>query len=215
MSILQKAIETVIRSLPDRFDDPLINQPTEVGKARSRVDGGVKVRGEAHFAAEVPYPNLTYGALVYSSIASGKISRLDTAEAERAPGIVFLMTHLNAPRLKAPPTMDEGGTAASNLPVMQSADIYWNGQPIALVIAETQEQADYAASLVQVSYEAQPHVTEFQRAKETHGRQATSWVSLRMYTSAMLRQRCVLQNLASIASTAHRVIAMLPLSFTH
>jgi xanthine dehydrogenase YagR molybdenum-binding subunit len=166
MSILQKAIEAVVRRLPDRFDDPLIEQKTEVGQPRSRVDGRVKVSGSARFAAEVPYPNLTYGAVVYSNIARGKISQIDTTEADQAPGVVFIMTHLNAPRMKSPPTMDEGGVAASTLPVMQSADICWNGQPIALVVAETQEQADYGASLVCVTYDAQPHLTEFQRARE-------------------------------------------------
>lgn len=166
MSILQKAIETVIRRLPDRFDDPLIEQAKEVGQPRSRVDGREKVSGAACFAAEMPYANLTYGALVYSSIARGKILELDTAEAERAPGVLFVMTHLNAPHMKAPPTMDEGGAAASTLPVLQSSDIYWNGQPVALVVAETQEQADHGAALVHVAYDVQPHMTDFQRARE-------------------------------------------------
>ncbi len=165
MSILQRAVDTVIRHLPDRFDDPLIDDAREVGQAHARVDGPAKVSGTARFAAEMLYDNLAHGALVYSSIARGKISTIDTAQAEQASGVLLVMTHLNAPRMKAPPTMDEQGAAASSLPVLQTADVHWNGQPVAMVVAETQEQADYAASLVRVTFDAEPSVTEFARAR--------------------------------------------------
>jgi xanthine dehydrogenase YagR molybdenum-binding subunit len=72
-------------------------------------------------------------------------------DAKAAPGVLFVMTHENAPRLAAPPLFPQGA-AASNLPVMQDASVHWNGQPVALVVAKTQEQADYAASLIRVTY---------------------------------------------------------------
>jgi xanthine dehydrogenase YagR molybdenum-binding subunit len=126
-------------------------QPHVVGQPLSRVDGALKVTGKARFAAEVPFSNLTYAALCFSTIARGSITSIETAGAKAAPGVLLVMTHENAPRLSAPPRFPQG-SSASNLPVMQDASVHWNGQPVALVVAETQEQADYAASLVHVTY---------------------------------------------------------------
>jgi xanthine dehydrogenase YagR molybdenum-binding subunit len=138
-----------------------------IGQAIARVDGQAKVMGSAHFAAEVPFANLSYGALVHSSIARGRIASIDAGAAEAAPGVLLVMTHRNAPRLKAPLLMmaDPKGAAASSLPVMQDDSIHWNGEPAAVVVAETQEQADHAATLVRVRYEARPGVTVFDEAK--------------------------------------------------
>ena len=68
------------------------------------------------------------------------------------------MTHRNAPRMKPPPLFMTAAKAAGgdNLPVMQDDRIHWNGQPIAVVLAETQEQADHAKSLIRVTYETEP-----------------------------------------------------------
>ena len=81
----------------------------------------------------------------------GSHRTLDTSAAER-PGVVLVMTHENAPRMKPPPAFTDGAKAAAgdDLPVMQDDQIHWNGQPIALVLAETHEQADHAASLIRV-----------------------------------------------------------------
>ena len=166
MSLLQKATGAVLRLMPEKPDD-LIDSKRTVGQPLSRVDGAPKVTGQARFAAEVPFENLAYAALVYSSIARGSIASIDMEAAETAAGVVIIMTYRNAPRLKAPPVMmdDSKGAAASNLPVMQDAKIRWNGQPIACVIAETQEQADDAAALVQITYDVEPAQTAFASAK--------------------------------------------------
>ena len=126
-------------------------QPHVVGQPLPRVDGPLKVTGKARFAAEVPFPDLTYAALCFSTIARGRVTSIETADAKAAPGVLLVMTHENAPRLAAPPLFPQGA-AASNLPVMQDASVHWNGQPVALVVAETQQQADYAASLIRVTY---------------------------------------------------------------
>jgi xanthine dehydrogenase YagR molybdenum-binding subunit len=100
------------------------------------------------------------------SNARGRIATLDTAAAEAAPGVALVMTHRNAPRIKAPEAFGEGdGVAGSNLPVMQDDRIHWNGEAVAVVLAETQEQADHAAGLVSVTYAAEPAVTDFAVAR--------------------------------------------------
>ncbi|WP_244475484.1 xanthine dehydrogenase family protein molybdopterin-binding subunit [Rhizobium sp. Leaf311] len=139
-----------------------------LGQPVSRIEGPMKVRGETKFAAEFPYDEMAYAALSFSTIARGRISRLDVAAAEAAPGVVLVMTYKNAPRMKAPSLMMSSATAAgsSDLPVMQDDEIHWNGQPIALVLAQTQEQADYAASLVKAEYTLLPAVTSFEEARK-------------------------------------------------
>jgi xanthine dehydrogenase YagR molybdenum-binding subunit len=172
MSIIQKAMQTAIRLAPESWlaggtPDPLTHKHGSIGKPVSRIDGRLKVEGKARFAAEVPLEGMEYAALVYSTIARGKITKLDTTEAEVAPGVTLIMTHLNAPRMKPPPVMMSKPKAAgtSDLPVMQDAEIHWNGQPVALVLARTQEQADHAKSLVRVAYEAGSAVVSFDEAK--------------------------------------------------
>ena len=110
---------------------------------------------------------MTYAALVHSTIARGRIARIDTAAAEAAPGVVLVMTYKNAPRMKPPALFGTSPSAAgaSSLPIMQDASIHWNGEAVAVVLAETQEQADHAASLIEVAYDAEPAVTSFAAAK--------------------------------------------------
>jgi xanthine dehydrogenase YagR molybdenum-binding subunit len=167
MSLLKNAVGAVLRLMPDKAPDPLIGSGGAVGQPVSRVDGPLKVTGKARFAAEVPFENLAFAALVYSSIARGSIASIDTAEAEAAAGVLLAMTYKNAPRLKAPLMMvaDAKGAAGSNLPVMQDAKVRWNGEPVACIVAETQEQADDAAALVRVTYAAEPATTSFEAAK--------------------------------------------------
>lgn len=149
--------------------DPMLRKHGTLGQPVSRVDGPLKVQGKARFAAEFPYEDISYAALAFSSVARGKITELDVTAAEAAPGVILVMTYHNAPRMKAPSLMMSSPTAAgaSDLPVMQNDEIHWNGQPIALVLAETQEQADFAASLIKASYASLPAVTSFDEAKHT------------------------------------------------
>ncbi len=136
-----------------------------IGKEMSRVDGVAKVRGRAKYAAEFRAPNLAYGFIVLGTVAKGMIREIDTREAERAPGVVRVFTHLNAPKLGpkasteyAPPrnTREQD----KSFRALQSDRIYFNMQPVALVVAETYEQARYAARLVKVTYNAEKHETD-------------------------------------------------------
>ena len=167
------AVKKVVALAPDRLmpggkPDPLLESHVGlIGKPISRVDGPVKVRGEARFAAEFPLENMVYAALVYSTIPKGRIASFDTAAAEAVPGVVFVMTHRNAPQIKAMSFFGEAGKAASgdDLPIFQDDRVRWNGQPVAVVLAQTQEQANHAKTLVRVAYESEPAVTAFGQAK--------------------------------------------------
>ncbi|WP_027531686.1 xanthine dehydrogenase family protein molybdopterin-binding subunit [Bradyrhizobium sp. WSM3983] len=138
-----------------------------VGQPISRLDGPLKVQGKAPFAADVSLSGLLFGSLLYSTIARGSIATIDTIEAERAPGVVLVMTYKNAPRMHPPrPTMSAPKAAApSELPIMQNPTIHWNGEAVAVVLAETQEQADHAKSLIHINYNELPAVTSFDAAK--------------------------------------------------
>lgn len=154
--------------IPGGVPDPLIRQQHGViGTSVSRLDGTFKVQGTARFAAEFAIPGMAYAALAYSTIARGRITAIATQAAEAAPGVVLVMTHRNAPRMNAPAVFGSSPTAVgpSDLPIMQDDRVHWNGQPIALVLAETQEQADHAASLLVTTYAEEPSITSFAAAK--------------------------------------------------
>src|SRR6202011_1807517 len=123
MSVMQTVVETVAKFLPDKGKDPLIDKAGFIGRPLQRVDALVKVTGEARFTAEFKVSGLLYAALVHSTIAKGKIARIDTSRAQAADGVLAVITHENAPRMKAPPIAnfeDLGkGIALSDLPIMQ------------------------------------------------------------------------------------------------
>ncbi|MBB4152422.1 xanthine dehydrogenase YagR molybdenum-binding subunit [Sphingomonas jinjuensis] len=167
--VMQKAIALAPDSwIPGGVPDPLIRERHgQTGRPVSRIDGPMKVAGQAPFAAEFPLDGMAYAAVLFSRIAKGRIASIDTAMAEAAPGVVLVMTHRNAPRMAAmPPFMSSAKAAGGNdLPILQDDRIHWNGQPVAVVLAETQEQADHATSLIEVSYAADEAVTSFAEAK--------------------------------------------------
>lgn len=120
--------------------------------------------GGARYAAEFNVANLAHAVLVMSTIASGRIRSIDTKAALSAPGVLTVITHENAPRLNFPerPKANDDFVAPSfgrSLPVLQENTIYFNGQPIAVVVAENLEQAEHAATLVRVVYDETKHVT--------------------------------------------------------
>lgn len=158
MSLLQKLMQRIVRSTPDAGPDPLIDEREYVGQPIRRVDAHVKVTGGARFAAEFHLDDMAYAVPVYSTIARGEVTRLDAAEAASMPGVVVVITPENMPRFRHPPLAD--GTnprkmAASDLPVLQDSEVHWNGQPVAVVVAETLEQAEDAAARVRVEYAVQ------------------------------------------------------------
>src|SRR5665213_1343900 len=169
MSVMKSMVETVAKFMPDKTRDPLIDHTGFLGKPLDRVDGQVKVKGEAPFTAEFQIPDLVHAVLVYSTIAKGKISKIDTERAKRAGGVLEIFTYKNMPDLVAPPLVDisdlKKGMAASDLPILQDSSVHWDGQPIAVVVAETLEQAEHAASLVEVDYKTGGAVVSFDALK--------------------------------------------------
>lgn len=133
-----------------------------IGKGINRVDGILKVTGAARYATDYPVNNMAYAVLFKSTVGSGKIIDIDIAEAEKGAGVIKVITHKNAPQLDV-----RGGLRGGAL--LQSPEIEFFGQHIGLVVAETFEQARYAASLVKVNYDTKKAKVDF----NTHKKEAT------------------------------------------
>jgi xanthine dehydrogenase YagR molybdenum-binding subunit len=124
-----------------------------LGERASRQDGALKVRGEACYAIEHAIEGMLYGVVVQSTIAAGRITAIDATQAETAPGVVAVYTHLNRLAIQQATPFIKGGAATESFTPLQDDRVRWNGQHIALVVAETFEQATEAACLLKVSYE--------------------------------------------------------------
>jgi xanthine dehydrogenase YagR molybdenum-binding subunit len=135
---------------------------TKIGDPVIRVDGRAKVTGTAKYAAEFEVPNVAYGVMVTSTIANGRITRIDSMAAERAPGVVTIMTPSNAPKLPKAGKAGVDPPAGRVLQLLQDADVHYNNQPIAVVVADTLNQALLAASLLDVRYQEAPPKLDFE-----------------------------------------------------
>src|SRR5215469_12631527 len=120
-----------------------------IGTSLDRRDGPQKVTGTAPYAYEHHFDNPCYLFPVQSDVARGRVTRIDASAAVALPGVVGVLTHENAPRL--------ADTSDRELAVLQDGQVAFRGQYVAAVIAETLEIARYAASLVNVSYDEEPH----------------------------------------------------------
>jgi xanthine dehydrogenase YagR molybdenum-binding subunit len=129
-----------------------------IGTPTSRVDGRAKVTGTAKYAAEFNSPGLAYGSVVSSTIAKGRILRIDTTEALRVQGVIDVLTHEHRPRMADTDAAYKDDVAPDGSPFRPLYDnrIMFNGQPIALVLAQEWEIARFAASLVRVEYAKEP-----------------------------------------------------------
>lgn len=125
-----------------------------VGERAVRQDGGLKVRGQALYAIEHAIEGMLYGVVVQSTIPAGRITAIDTQAADKAPGVVAIYTHLNPLAIQPATPFIKGGAATENFTPLQDDVVRWNGQHVALVVAQTFEQATEAAHLVNVSYAA-------------------------------------------------------------
>jgi xanthine dehydrogenase YagR molybdenum-binding subunit len=164
-----------------------------VGAPLDRVDGRLKVTGGARYAAEYAIPNLAHAVLITSTIAKGRTLAMDTSAAERAPGVIKVLTPFNAPRLPGAPrpgphpdaaSAHEGGGGGGQQPggqgaqgpaargavamrvptLLQDEVVRYNGQPIGVVVADTFEHAREAADLVRVTYESARPVLDWNKA---------------------------------------------------
>ncbi|MEA2342579.1 MAG: xanthine dehydrogenase YagR molybdenum-binding subunit, partial [Thermoanaerobaculia bacterium] len=143
-----------------------------IGKPRDRVDARVKVTGAARYAAENNMKGLVHAVVVASTIPSGRIKSIDDAAAKKSPGVLAVITYLNVPRVNHPPAQptggqqsggpppDSGNYAEPHLLPFADANIHYVGQQIAVVVAETLEQATHAANLVLFTYAETPSKTD-------------------------------------------------------
>ncbi|MEO6537560.1 MAG: xanthine dehydrogenase family protein molybdopterin-binding subunit [Ferruginibacter sp.] len=126
-----------------------------------RVDGKQKVTGSAKYTAEFQIENLAYGVMVGSTIAKGSIALINVKEAKNAPGVLEVITHENTVIVENLKDEKKAKNLRLGLRIFHTNEIFSNGQPIALVLADHLEQAQYAASLVKVTYTKAAHNTDF------------------------------------------------------
>jgi xanthine dehydrogenase YagR molybdenum-binding subunit len=133
-------------------------KPSGQFQMSQRYDGRLKVMGRATYAAEFPAKDVAYAFIIQSTIPSGVITSMDVAAAERASGVVAVLTPFNTNDANpAPPEPP----ARRTLSVLQSTEVHYNGEPIEVVVAKTLLEAQHAASLVSVNYRAVPADVDF------------------------------------------------------
>jgi xanthine dehydrogenase YagR molybdenum-binding subunit len=128
------------------------------GEPVVRIDGRLKVTGQASYPADIATANVAYGALVTSSIARGKVSRLHTDDARAVPGVLDIITYGDMDKTDKPKF---GNTGASSIAPLHDTIIFHDGQIIALVVAETFEAAEEASMLIRADYEDEPPSASF------------------------------------------------------
>jgi xanthine dehydrogenase YagR molybdenum-binding subunit len=122
-----------------------------LGTPVDRVEGRDKVEGKAQYAYEHPLEQLAYGQLVCSTVANGRIRSIDTSAALAADGVLAVLTWENAPKLPK---------AEGELAVLQTPDVRYRGQIVAVVVAESFEAARQGEHLVRVEYDVEEHDVE-------------------------------------------------------
>ena len=158
--IVGEPLEQVTRRVPLDEPPPLPENARlkVIGKPLPRLDAVQKVTGAAHYTFDVKVPGMLYARRVTSTVAHARIVSIDTAEAEKYPGVraVHVLDHL----LLQAQLRDPNAEPANRYPTVR-----YLGQPLAAVAADTQRAADAAALLVKVTYEPLPHVTTLDGAK--------------------------------------------------
>jgi xanthine dehydrogenase YagR molybdenum-binding subunit len=126
---------------------------------KTRYDGRAKVTGAAKYAVEFKPPTEpVYAYVVQSTIPSGRIVSMDTSVSERASGVLAVMTPFNAPKL---PQTSPQPPARRHVTLLQEKDVFYNGQPIAVVVAKSLPEAMEAARLLKVKYQETPAKLHF------------------------------------------------------
>lgn len=134
---------------------------TSVGMALDRVDGHAKVTGSARYTAEFAEEGMTYAVLVESSIGRGSVRSVDARAARRSPGVLAIFSPDSPSRLAIPADTKQNPQDRV-VHVFQTRDVDYQRQPVAMVVAESLEQATFAAALVRVNYTPSRAVTNFQ-----------------------------------------------------
>ncbi|MDB5364794.1 MAG: xanthine dehydrogenase family protein molybdopterin-binding subunit [Rhodospirillales bacterium] len=145
----------------------MTDAPSMIGRPLARLDGRAKVTGAARYAAEFAPPGMLHGFLVDATVATGRVAALDARTALASPGVHAVIWHGNAPRLPWNEPVSPEFTRPDGARLRAFADdrVRFVGQPIAVVVADTIEQAHFAASLINVTYaEQRDPVVDFTEA---------------------------------------------------
>lgn len=146
--------------------DYFFDNNKSIAAADERIDGIAKVTGTAMFATEAKPAAVLHAVLIGSTIAKGNITAINSKAAERAAGVTAVFSHLNTTAPQGYQTQTDPGKpppAGQPLRVFFNNEIFFYGQPIAMVVADTLERARYAAKLVQVQYKKQGHKTDLEK----------------------------------------------------
>lgn len=136
--------------------DGSLGQPLKIGEAATRVDGRLKVTGEARYASDVPLANPVYAFLAVSAIARGRIATIDDSAARAIPGVLEILTHRNiGDAVKKTKLFSDGGYVGSTIMPLGSDQIFHGGQIVGVALAETFEAAREAAHRLKITYAAQ------------------------------------------------------------
>ena len=135
---------------------------TALGKPMDRVDGLLKVTGQARYAGEFPDAGLLFGSVVSSTIACGRVLSIDASQALALPGVVAVIDHTNRPKIASYDEKYEDADSADGSPFrpLYNDNVLYSGQPLALVVADNLELARHAGSLVRIEYAQESHQTD-------------------------------------------------------
>jgi len=141
-----------------------------IGAPITRIDGSLKVTGAARYAVDHPMDDVAFGVPVPSTVGNARIVRIDTSVAKRMPGVLTIITHENSDQLFRPASQLEQNSRAGEVrPPFEDDKVYYYGQYVALVVANTFEQAQDAASKIKVDYDSHPNVVEIGDAAPPQG----------------------------------------------
>ncbi len=133
----------------------MAEQSTVIGKDITRIDGILKVTGAAPYGVEYPLENMAWGVGIGSTVGAGRIARIDSSEAEKMPGVLAVLHHRNTEKLFRPAnSFEEMSRPGESRPPFEDDQVYYYGQFVALVVADTFERAQAAAGRVVVKYDA-------------------------------------------------------------
>ena len=125
-----------------------------IGATLSRIDGPLKTTGTAKYSADYNFPRLAYAVPVGATVAAGTIKSIDTATAEKMPGVLLVITHQNIADMLPAPKGGRSGTGEGR-PVMSDDTVNYWGQYVAVAVAETFQQAQAAAAAIRIQYDPQ------------------------------------------------------------
>ena len=131
-----------------------------IGTTVPRIDGPLKTSGTAKYSSDHNFPNMVHALPVQATVAKGRIKSMDVSDAEKMRGVLRIYRYGHVPRFYRPNGQDENAHVDETRPPFEDEVIYYNGQYVAVVFAETIEQARAAARAIRVEYETEkPNVS--------------------------------------------------------